>query len=563
MMFKLKDFLEVAVPPKNLNSDWLEGAVGAVDFILRNTRSNEIILYSNVGQSYIHAVLAPLSNITPPDGVDLQRAHPAADSHWALERVTGGGEPDRMYLADPLDHPGCKSLVGGEQLVFRRHFTDVDKGPPRTELSQRLVQALDLYWLDEEHAYCRLNEDGDVEPIIRLRDLSEAAEQSGAILVTIEPEQLHRYMAVTETALVVKFDFTRFRPGSFSGWHDPRRGEFEEGDLYHHSGVQSHASFVNGAHILRPLLTKEAMIAKAKREWDGADKEYATFIAHDWKNNRIAEISCAPSALASYFDKGSPLPFQTTPAFFKPEVLQKYKGDLEKYTLDHRSISARGGWYLKSYDVNEAGQVHAYLYDLANLPYREQLYWQSFNERPKGPISKRAIETDFEGNFSTIPDPLIDLKYEVSKLDKIKPDWWKPRGEAAATAVHYPITPSPEEWSNAILALDQLVVEGFVEKSLSARLNAAGRPIEKDWRSLRLLQECLTAAGLHETVAANVIEPLRRVHFLRSKVKGHFAEGEKKSLIKKARTDHGSLAAHFRDLAEDVRVAFDRVIELL
>src|SRR4051812_337400 len=521
-MFRLKDFLDVSVPPADLNSEWLEGATGAVDFVVRNARSSEIILYTNVGQSYVHSVLAPLSNVTPPDGEDLRRAYAGPDSHWAIERVTGGGEPDRMYLADPLDHPGCTSLIGGEQLVFRRHFTDVDKGPPRTELSQRLVQALELYWLDEMSAYCRLNEDGDVERIIRVQDLSQAASQSGATLVTIETEQLHRYMAVTETALIMKFDFTRFRSGSFGGWHEPQRGQLGEGDLHHQSGVQSQASFVNGVLIVRPLFTKEAMIAKARREWDGTDKEYATFKAHDWKNNRLTETSCAPSALASYFDKGSPLPFQTTPAFFQPEVLQKYKGDPEKYTLEHRSIRARGGWYLKSYDVNEAGQVHAYLYDLAGLPYREQLYWQSFNEWPKAPISKRAVETDFEGNFSTFPDPLIDLKYEVSKLDKTEPDWWKPRGEAAATAVHYPITSSPEEWANAILALDQLVVEGFIAKSLRARLEAAGRSAEKDWGSVRLLQDCLAMAGLDETAAVEVVEPLKRTHFLRSKVKGHF-----------------------------------------
>lgn len=563
-MIKIRDFMEVAVPPADFNVDWLQGAESAVDFLVQNGRSSDIILFSNVGQTFVNAALAPLSNLTPEAVAELEHAHIDPMSHWALEHVSGGGEPDRMYLADPLDHRGCNALVGGEQLVFRRHFTDVDKGPTRTELSQRLVQALELYFMEEHAAYCRLNAEGDVEPIIRLHNLSSEAGQSSAMLVTMDAEQLHRYMAVTETALVLKFDFTRYRPtGGFGGWHEPQRSEHTGDDLCYHTGIQDNASFVNGALVIRPVLTKNMIIARSRREWHDTDKQYATFKANDWKNGSLAEISCAPTALASYFEKESSLPFQTTPAFFKPDVLLKYKSDPEKYTLEHRSISARGGWYLKSYDVNDAGQVHAYLYDLAKLPYSEQLYWQSFNEWPKSGISKRAFESDFEGSFTSIPDPLLDLKYEISKLDKLRPDWWKSRGEDAAAAVHYPITASPEEWSNALLALDQFVVEGFVVKALRTRLQSAEGKPDAAWGSVRLLQACLSNLGLSEDDAAATVEPLKQLHFLRSKVKGHLAETEKQALIKQCRKEHGSLAAHFRKLVEQVQTAFDQIIERL
>jgi HAMP domain-containing protein len=562
-MFKVQTLLAVAVSPLDPNSAWFTGAAAGVEYLVENARSGEIILYTNVGQSLVHAILAPLANVTPPDGHALQHALVNAFNHWRLEHVSGGGKPDRMYLASPIDTFGCKGLEGGQQLVFRRSFTDVDNGPPRTELSQPLVQALDLYWLDEQGAYCRLNDDGDVEPIIRLRDLSTETGEVGAILVTIEAEQLHRYMAVTETALVMKFDFTRYVSGSFAGWDEPKRDNVDKNDLFYHVGVQPGASFANGALIVHPLLTTEMLIARANCRWDRTDKEYATFKARDWKNKRSAEISCAPWALASYFDKGSPLPFQTTPAFFKAEVLQKYKADPDKYRLEHRSIHARGGWYLKSYDVNEEGQVHAYLCDLANLPYREQLYWKSFNEWPKAGISARAFQTDFEGSFSTIPDPLVDLKYEIAKLDKLQLDWWSPRGETASAALHYPLTASREEWANAVLALDQLVVEGLVVKGLRSRLESAARTVDKQWASLRLLQDCLVLAGLDEADAIAVLEPLKRTHTLRSKVKGHLAESVRQAIIKQAQTEHGSLAAHFRSLVEEVQASFDRIVGLL
>lgn len=562
-MLRVQDFLAVAVPPKDPRAAWFISAASAIDYLILNARSSDIILYTNAGQTFIHAVLAPLANVTPPDGQALQHAFFDPFSHWRLEHVSGGGKPDRMYLASPIDSFGCQALEGAQQLIFRRVFIDVDKGPPRTEVSQPLVQALDLYWLDEESAYCRLNEDGDIEPIIRLHDLSKETGESSAVLITMEAKQLHRYMAVTDTALIMKFDFTRYVSGGFAGWGDPKRSEVDENDLFYHTGVQANASFANGALIVRPLITKDMLIARANREWGEDDKDYATFKAYDWKNGRNAEISCAPSALASYFEKSSPLPFQITPAFFKPEVIHKYKADPEKYRLEHRSIYARGGWYLKSYDINEAGQVHVYLCDLANLPYNEQLYWQSFNEWPKAGISERALQTDFYGSFSKIPDPLSDLKLEIAKLDELQPDWWSPRGKAAADTLQYPITASPEEWANAILALDQLVVEGFVVRALRQRIESAGGVFDKEWRSLRLLREALMVAVLDESKAKALIEPLKETHALRSKVKGHLAEGERFVIVKEMRAKYGSLAAHFRAIVSEVQESFDKIIELM
>jgi hypothetical protein len=561
-MFNLDELLEVAGPnPSSI--EWLRNASAGAEYLRRNSASDEIILYANPGQMIAYTVLAPQKQLSPPDGQALQSGRFDPTGHWAIEHVSGGGEPDRMYLSSPVDSYGCEALKGAEQLVFRRYFNGVDKGPMRTELSQPLVQALELYWLDEEAAYCKLDGDGDIQPVIRLRDLSAALGQNSAMLVTIDAEQLHRYMAVTDTVLVTKFDFTRYPSGSFHGWHGPQRSETNENDLFYHAGVQNNGSFANGVLITRPVLTTEMLIASANRDWKDEGKKYAIFKAQDWKNNKLSEISCAPSALASYFDKDSSLPFQVTPAFFRPDVLLKYKSDPEKYTLENRSISSRGGWYLKSYDVNEAGQVHAYLYDLAKLPYSEQIYWQSFNEWPKAPISARAFETDFEGKFSSIKDPLSELKSTISELDRMVLDYWGARGKDLADTVHYPISTSTEEWANALLGLDQLVVEGFVVRALRQRLTLAGREFEKAWQSLKLLQELLLAAGLDDDEANEIMEPLKLLHHLRSKTKGHAAGKEKQALVKQAKRDHGSLAAHFRWLATSLHTSFDRIVDLL
>lgn len=359
-MFDLDEFLSVAVLPNDQDAAWLEGAHTAIDYLLENARSDEIILYANVRHALTLSTLVPLAGLAFPENEALKEAPLDAYAQWTLAHVSGGGEPDRMYLSPPIDSSHFKSLEGAEQLVFRRTFSGVDKGPPRTELSQPWVQALDLYWLDEESAFCELDDDGDVQPVIRLRDLSARTGETGAMLVTIKSEALHRYMAVTQTALITRFDFTRYIPGSFGGWNEPSRDEVEKEDLCYQGGVQPQGSFVNGGLLLRPILTPAMLIAKARRDWQQTDKQYATFKAFDWRHGKTDEISCAPSALTSYFATDLPLPFQTTPAFFRPDVLQKYKSDPDKYQLEHR-IDPRSRWLVPQNVRRERGRTGSYL----------------------------------------------------------------------------------------------------------------------------------------------------------------------------------------------------------
>ena len=61
-------------------------------------------------------------------------------------------------------------------------------------------------------------------------------------------------------------------------------------------------------------MTQEQLIERhdfRRRE----DRQYASFIAEDWKNRVIREISCAPGHTANYFTE-SDLPFELSPAFF-------------------------------------------------------------------------------------------------------------------------------------------------------------------------------------------------------------------------------------------------------
>ncbi|WP_206756737.1 hypothetical protein, partial [Streptococcus agalactiae] len=83
-----------------------------------------------------------------------------------------------------------------EKLVFRRSFDGVQKGESPIELSQKLVHSLGLHFVPERNAYCRLDDRGDIEDVIRVirTDLGTARESLTA--VTILAKELFTYMTL-------------------------------------------------------------------------------------------------------------------------------------------------------------------------------------------------------------------------------------------------------------------------------------------------------------------------------------------------------------------------------
>lgn len=559
--FNNKALRSLAWPPEEDRAAWLLGAETSVEYLKDNAHHDEVVIYASGGAVLIHGVLAPTQQVSPADHDDLLRSYVMPDDAWCIQKAWGGGEGHRMYLEPPLSHPGCNSLVGGEKLIYRRSFNEVAKGPPPVELSQKLVHSLGLYWVEERSAYCRLDNTGDIEDVIRVIWLEGPGTEPDAAVVTIRIKELATYMALADMALVLKFDFTRFEPKNFGGWAQNRQSQKKSApDLFYNVGRSTNASYANGCMILRPNVTVEQLVQEWKDEEDESKKQYATFKIIDWKNQRQVEASCGPEFLSNYFEK-SEKPFEISPAFFRPEVLTRFKNDSEKYHLEDRSIGCRNAWYLKTYDINEAGQVHTYIGDLAKLPYEEQVYWQSFNEWPKAPISKRAFENDFEGKFSSEYDPLHMIKYKIRQLDENPPAWWKPRGGELSDAARYPATDSVSEWGDEILALDQLLVEGFLAKSLQKLASQAGRTIDKQWQSVRLLQDYLEAQGCNTEEAKAVMEPLARLHKLRSILKGHGAPSERAAASKNARKEYSTLRAHFMALAGECDAALIAVLK--
>lgn len=516
-----------------------------IEFLRELPKLDEMLLYASASHVFLYSVLVPTRLVTPPETDDLDQWGCNPSSCWSIGVVTGGNRP-RVFLSPPLNHSGSKTLDRGEQIIFARTFGQQSY----IEMSPRLTHPFGLHYVPEHSAYCRFDKHGDVEDVIRIAEVPfESPDENGRI-VSIHRDILNEYMTMTGQSLVLLFDSTRVEHKNFRGWSSENieyHEHKEDPEFWYRMGRSgSIASYLRGFQIIRSALTKKDLV---KRHGFGqsSNRRYATFISDDWKHGVIRECSCDPKQLGNYFVK-SDLPFGTSPVFFRPGVLLKYKADSDKYQIQDRSITCRNAWGLETYDVNEAGQVFTYLIYLSYLPYDEQLYWKSFNEPPKGPISKRAWQTDFMGTWDDQYDPLRGLKQILRELHEARVPWWKLRDETLMEKVHYPVTNSADEWAREIHALDMLLVEGFEMCKLRSRATLLSRTVSKDWKSLKLLQEVLLGLGKDEAEMQEVVGPLRELNNLRSKVSGHASGTEAKQIKAKVLREHKSYSAHFRQL---------------
>ncbi|MBB1420180.1 hypothetical protein H5187_23510 [Pseudoalteromonas sp. SG44-1] len=405
-LFNLKGVYSLALEPENqIDFDYWASQEGLVDYLEDEAKDEYIIIYSSLPHTFIHSVLIP--NVEPNDEVliDLQKWSYDPFSSWGLTCSS-----DDAWIEPPLSSSGSETLKTGEQIVFGRSFEGINNNQSYYELNQKLAHVLDIHFVPERNAWCKLDDHGDMLDVFKILEIDDLPRNETGTIICAKKEVLSEYLGVENLTLIRMFDFTRYKSGNFSGWDNSREsvGFGNSASIFGSLSITPGVgSYSRGFQLIELSLPKKHIVNRVwGRSVDEETKKYCSYIAHDWKNKVITEISCDPTCLSNYFTK-SDLPFEITPAFFKPEVLSKYKSDRAKYKLDSRSVGCRASWHLETFDINSAGQVHTYLIYLSRLPYEEQLHWKQYNEKPKAPLSDRAIKTDFEGQFYEEYDPLL------------------------------------------------------------------------------------------------------------------------------------------------------------
>jgi hypothetical protein len=527
-------------------AEWIK-ADAHLAFLRDNANTNEVVVYASGEYTFVHSLIVPNERLSPPDQDDLLSWN--CNAYTSIASYVSGGGQEGVWLERGVTSTGTKTLQGALQLVFARGFEGWSgRGRNYLELHQEYAHVTGIHWRPEKRAYCRFNGDGDLESIVSVTNRDDKG--STMSLATFRWEPLEEYLVASNASLVRMFDFALFRKTRFSGWSNGPEQKIQDTDdfFYRRRVTGAQAAYTRGVQIVRPRRTMEAVHKAVVGESFGdQNKQYAEFIAWDWRNKQISKISTDPSASTNYFvAKDNELPYELSPAFFRPEVLSKYKTDREKYTVGERDVSCRAAWHLKGIDVNDAGQVHAYIVYLRNLPYSEQLHWLSFNEEPKTGIAQRAVTTDFKGEFSDLPNPLEKLLSIVQRWDHDGVPWWTLRDDNLVGRVNIPLTSSRDEWAESFMDLAKLVVEGFETKPIRVRLDQAQVPYIQDDKTIALLEKLLNKDGK----ATVKLIGLRTVQHLRSKAKGHVGGSDSDDLAQSALTDHETFANHFKHVCQ-------------
>ena len=526
-----------------------------LDLLRKNAEENEVIIYASDKYTFIHAVTVSEEMIDLHDD-DLLCWSGGPFFACAAAYTWGGGRDDVWIERGPAIS-GSKMIQTARQLVFGREIMGLPgKGDTYFEVSQEYSHLTGIHHLPEHSAYCRLDEHGDWEHVVTVGTRTPREDVS---LVTFKREPLEEYLAASRSVLVRMFDFQLLRYGEFVAWPNGPEDVVKHDPIFYRQKIDAgKASYTRGIQIVCPSRPSAKIFSKMKREPTGETAQYVDFVAYDWRNRRVETISTDPCATTNYFQAdGNSLPFELSPAFFKPEVLSRYKNDTDKYLIEDRDIYCRGAWRLRGYDVNEAGQVHVYICDLRNLPHSEQLYWKSFNEEPKAGISERALTNDFKGEPVEITDPLTKIKHILRQWGQSDVPWWKLRDPASAGRVTPPLTGSRDEWAHAFTNLAQLVIEGFETKIIRAKLDELRIVWQRDEKSLLLLERALSSEATNGR--ARKLNGLRLVQRIRSKVNAHTRGTEADALATRAVQEHGSYAAHFEDVCRDVALDLEHI----
>lgn len=526
---------------------WIE-ATQHMDLLRRDSQQRELVVYATSFHVFVHAVLVQNERLAGLAEDELLSWNGNAFSSAAgYSYLVPNGE---VEIVRGFRGHGSPILEGATPLVFLRDSTGVTPDELSVEILQELIHVSALHRNRSGSDYQRRDENGDVQSLVSVTRKAKDADLS---LVTMDRSILDEYMAVCDLSLIRMFDFVLCDISKFVRPRSQKPTRLQIGPYFaaDKTLIAGHAGFIRGFQLLRTTVPPETVQRSIRRRFSGEPEGAVDFLVHDFRNGRLASISTDRSSTTNYFEQKEGLPFETSPAFFRPEVLQRYKSDGDKYVVESRIVRCGHTWDLR-YGVNDANQVHAYICDLRLLPIQEQLYWKSFNVPPDGGLSSKVVETDFGGKFVD-SEPLEKVTEILRAWRERDVPWWKLGDVTLLDRVNVPLTSGRDEWSREFLNLAKLLVDGFETNYLRETAGAMGLRDIGDLRGLQLLRKILSEGPVPQAARQNSwIPSIGAVQRIRSKTAAHRWGSEATRLADDAVETHDSLAAHFQHVCDGV-----------
>lgn len=426
--------------------------------------------------------------------------------------------------------PGCNvNGFGDKRNVKYERFGTGNRIEP-------LVIFRDFYGIRESYVeiseefrhYHNLYHDLNKDTFIKIHDSGE--EEEVAVIqgnkIRIKLKQIRQFLAIKEMELAVFFTIDRHTTESLEelGLLQERIDEKQSECTYYfnldswdYSDDYKTHSRLMGKRIIHGYSKEKSGIWPYNNE-----KGFVDFIIGiDQDGNQLTYIS-NPEELANYFGTNPNAPHYLTPVFFTRNVLSKYVSQPEKYSVEDGYLRCGGLWGVQI-DNNHEEYVSVFLGDLGrDMPYKEQLYWRSFNVVPTGKISNVNFKRSFLAEFADPEQKDLILKSKYYRFQKgcTKAYGWQLFEPLNEGDQHYfetlrvPLTNDQAEFDKQVLALSKIFVDSISVSNLQHYLNKS-EPT-KAIPLLELFLQQLNAKGYEPH-----IKFLRKLYELRSTGVGH------------------------------------------
>lgn len=359
---------------------------------------------------------------------------------------------------------------GVEPLVICRNFHGLKQS--YREVCEEFRLYHNLYHDAANKRYVAHDDGGNEEDIIQYDDW----------LIKIKTHALLRYIADKQCHLAVFFESIRYSEFSLTELkRKPHQQRVQTGVILYDFTIRDSEMLLDEKKKStsciwgKKLIPPEKQLKKARTP----KEPYQDFIIGRKPDGSSVLNTCDPEQLANYFGKNPSAPHYLTPVHFRPEVLQKYFGDPEKYSVEDGYLRCGSLWGLRL-DNNHKGYVTVFLGDLGrDLTNAERDYWKSFNIPPEGPgISEVNWKRGFMAEFADPTQPGLRFKelFSYFQREHREQQGWTIFKDLADEDQHFfdalraPLTRGPAEFDSQVLALTKVIVDSINEEDLEKRI---------------------------------------------------------------------------------------------
>lgn len=392
-------------------------------------------------------------------------------------------------------------------------------------------------------------------------------------LVRVRTDYLRSYLCAIDSYLAVYVDTVVWSRLPLDVVPKRKRGQSGSGDVCFAFGVypadvgSDHQSFSRllGKKLIPPAKPRDVVLLEFDER---RSKKFATFRCRS--RGRIREHTCDPDRLANNFGSNPRAPMFLATVFFDRTVLDRYLAKPSMYRVDDGTVRCADLWILHV-DNNHDRFVVVHLGDLGkDLPYKEQLYWKSFNVEP--PIDDRLSRTAFRRNilaeFADPLDPALVLREAVTELCR---RWrqifgWDLFLPLASDDAHHlsglsiPSTDDPRAFDEQIMNLSKALSDSINVARLRHELKAQGQS-PGDLPSIGMLEKYFDVLGI--PTATSLANALRSIQAVRSTGAAHRKSGSFEKALSRFVGQHrgraDALRARMAELASDVKATSDHV----